>query len=146
MKQVHKQCSHSHSCQGNGLCSLAELETWVLSELMKAYPKDSATKAEPGRDLFDLFRPCFIRAFNDAKDYKADSGKVIEGTKSATNDDFVSKGEFRLFSAYACIYAAMVSAAPDVVERALCSCTPKPTPCRLYSLFASFACRTVRRV
>jgi hypothetical protein len=58
--------------------------------------------------LFDLFRPCYIRAFTDAKDYKADSGAVLEGTKSATADDFVSKGEFRLFCAYLSIYASMV--------------------------------------
>ena len=97
------------ACLGNGLCSLAELETWVLQVLVKAYPKDHATKAEPGRDLWTLFRPCYLRAFNDAKDVKADTGKVLEGTKTATADDFVSKGEFRLFNAYVCIYAAMVS-------------------------------------
>ena len=50
------------------------------------YPKDNAINdvndnpLEKGRDLFDLFRPCYIRAFADAKDYKADSGKVLEGT------------------------------------------------------------------
>ena len=59
-------------------------------------------------------RPCsfpvfvFIRAFNDAKDYKKDDGKVLDGTKSSTADDFVSKGEFRFLNAYLCIYAAMV--------------------------------------
>ena len=32
---------------------------------------------EPGRDLFDAFRPCYIRAFNDAKDIVDDKdGKV----------------------------------------------------------------------
>jgi len=99
-----------------------------LNVLIKAYPKDAATKAEPGRDLWSLFRPCYVRAFNDAKDYKADTGKVIEGTKKSTADDFVSKGEFRLFCAYACIYAAMVrrgqqpcvlSIAIDIVARDL---------------------------
>ena len=100
---------------GNGLCSLAELETFVLKELMKAYPKDKSqmddkgNPLEKGRDLFDLYRPCYIRAFKDAADYKADSGKVLEGTKTSTADDFVSKGEFRLFCAYLCIYAGMVN-------------------------------------
>jgi hypothetical protein len=99
---------------GNGLCSLAELEGFVLQKLLAAFPKDPKQKdhrgkpLERGRDLFDLFRPCYLRAFSDAKDYKADSGTVLEGTKSATNDDFVSKGEFRFFCAYVCIYAAMV--------------------------------------
>ena len=88
---------------GNGLCSLAETEGFILQTLIGAHPKD-----DKGRDLFDAFRPCYIRAFNDAKDYKADSGVVLEGTKSATADDFVSKGEFRLLCAYLCIYGAMV--------------------------------------
>jgi hypothetical protein len=63
-----------------------------------------------GRYLWDLYRPSYIRAFNDAKDYKQDAGKVIEGTKKATADDFVSKGEFRVFCSYVCIYAAMFDA------------------------------------
>lgn len=91
------------------MCSLAELETFILSSLMAKYPKDAKSKVEKGRDLWELFRPSYIRAFNDAKDYKADTGKVIEGTKKSTADDFVSKGEFRYFCAYLCIYAAMVS-------------------------------------
>jgi hypothetical protein len=89
---------------------LAELETWILNVLIKAYPKDAATKAEPGRDLWSLFRPCYVRAFNDAKDYKADTGKVIEGTKKSTADDFVSKGEFRVFNAMLVVYASMYDA------------------------------------
>jgi hypothetical protein len=93
---------------GNGLCSLAELEGFVLQKLLGAYPNTKKDGPELGRDLFDLYRPCYIRAFNDAKDYKADTGKVIEGTKGATADDFVSFGEFRLFNSYLCIYAAMV--------------------------------------
>ena len=65
---------------------------------------------ERGKDLFTAFRPCYIRAFNDAKDYKADDGKVLDGTKDSTADDFVSKGEFRIFCADLCIYAAMFDA------------------------------------
>ena len=81
---------------------------------MKTYPKDRTKKdhrgdpLERGRDLFNAFRPCYIKAFNDAKDYKNDTGEVLDGTKSSTADDFVSKGEFRLMCAYLCIYAAMV--------------------------------------
>ena len=99
---------------GNGLVSLAEAEGFVQKTLLQAYPKDKSKKddrgdpLEKGADLFDLFRPCYIRAFNDAKDYKADTGKVLEGTKTSTADDFVSKGEFRLLCAYLCIYGAMV--------------------------------------
>ena len=80
----------------------------MLSSLLAKYPKDKK-KVEKGRDLWELYRPSYIRAFNDAKDYKADTGKLIEGTKSSTADDFVSKGEFRLFCSYLCIYASMVN-------------------------------------
>jgi len=95
---------------GNGLCSLAELEGFVLNSLLGAYPKKGKDDPDVGRDLFDAYRPCYIRAFNDAKDYKADDGKVLAGTKNATNDDFVSKGEFRLFTTYLVIYGAMYDA------------------------------------
>ena len=65
--------------------------------LTSAFPKDT-TKIDDkgdvfdeGRDLFDAFRPCYIRAFNDAKDIVDDKGgKVLEGTKDSTADDFVS--------------------------------------------------------
>lgn len=93
---------------GNGLCSLAELESFILKMLLAAYPKRG--HKEEGRELFSSFRPCYLRAFTDAKDYKADTGRVIKGTRNSTDDDFVSMEEFRLFNAYACIYAAMFDA------------------------------------
>jgi len=90
------------------LCSLSLSHSYNSSpghqnqrKLLAAFPKDQATKVEKGKDLWELFRPSYIRAFNDAKDYKKDDGKVLDGTKNSTNDDFVSKGEFRLFCAYA---------------------------------------------
>jgi hypothetical protein len=97
---------------GNGLCSLAELETFILKYLTAKYPRvgKGYEMEEPGKDLFDAFRPCYIRAFTDAKDYKADTGEVIEGTKDATDDDFVSWEEFRFFCIYLIIYAAMYDA------------------------------------
>ena len=65
---------------------------------MKAFPKDPTRKdkkgdpLEPGRDLFDAFRPCYIRAYTDAKDVMDDKGgAVLDGTKDSTADDFVSK-------------------------------------------------------
>ena len=95
---------------GNGLCSLAELEGFLLRSLLGKFPnigkgKDRMT---PGQDLFDSFRPCYIRAFKDAADFAKDEGETIAGTKGAKQDDFVSKEEFRLFCAYVCIYASMV--------------------------------------
>jgi hypothetical protein len=94
---------------GNGLCSLAELETFVLKRLTATFPRTGKGRElkEPGKDIFDAFRPSYIRAFSDAKDYKADDGAKIKGTKKATADDFVSAEEFRLFCAYLCVYAAM---------------------------------------
>ena len=90
---------------------MAEIEGFVLQTLLKAYPRDKVFKSmEKGRDLFDAFRPCYIKAFNDAKDYKSDTGAVIAGTKKSTADDFVSFGEFRLMCAYLCIYARMYDA------------------------------------
>ena len=93
---------------GNGLVSLAEAEGFVLLTLLASHPKKDGK--EPGRDLFDAYRPCFIKAFNDAKDYKKDDGKVLAGTKSSKADDFVSRGEFRYLCAYLCIYASMYDA------------------------------------
>lgn len=86
---------------GNKLCSLAELDSFVENMLQSTHGTDR------GSALYKLFRPSIINAFNDAKDYKKDDGKVIPGTAAATQDDFVSPEEFRLFCAYAVIYAAM---------------------------------------
>lgn len=94
---------------GNGLCSLAEIEGFIMGTLCAKYPKTK--DSDKGRDLFELFRPCFIKAYNDAKDIMDDQGgKVLEGTKDSTADDFVSWGEFRLLNAYLCIYATMFDA------------------------------------
>jgi len=89
---------------GNGMCSLAELDCFVKTQLLSIYPENQGKVA---KELYKYYRPCYIRAYNDAKDYKKDDGTVIAGTEDCTADDFVSKGEFRLFCAYLCIYAAM---------------------------------------
>jgi hypothetical protein len=88
---------------GSGLCSLVELEEFVLKSLLSRYP-------QTGQDLFDSFLPCYIRSFVDAKDYKADSGEAMGGTNLATDDDLMSKEEFRLFCTYLTVYAAMFDA------------------------------------
>jgi hypothetical protein len=100
-----------HPPLGNGLCSLAELETFVLKKLLSAFPNKGKGKElkTPGQDMFRSFRPCYIRAFKDAADYAKDDGDLIEGTKNATQDDYVSKEEFRFFCAYICVYASMVT-------------------------------------
>ena len=83
----------------------------MLKALIAKFPK--ANGAEPGRDLWDAFRPCYIRAYNDAKDYKKDDGEVLEGTKDTTSSDLVTFGEFRICCAYLCVYATMVSSGPS---------------------------------
>ena len=90
----------------NGICSLAELDSFIKIKLNSEYPKSK--NHDTGQELYKFFKPCYVRAFYDAKDFKKDDGKVISGTENCTADDFVSKGEFRLFCAYLCIYAAMV--------------------------------------
>jgi len=95
-----------------GLCSLAELEAFVLKALLQKYPKTGKGKdmKTPGQDIFKEFRPCYVRAFSDAKDYKADTGEVLDGLATATQDDYVSWEEFRLFCCYLIIYGAMFDA------------------------------------
>ena len=80
--------------------------------LIAAYPKTGKGNdlKTPGLDLFRAFRPCYIRAFSDAKDFKKDDGNVLDGLKTATHDDYVSWEEFRLFCCYLIIYAAMFDA------------------------------------
>jgi hypothetical protein len=80
---------------GNGVCSLAEIDGWIQKTLLNTLPSQ-------GDEIWKCFRPSYIRAFNDAKDVAAQ--KDIKGTNT---DDFVSKKEFRLCCAYLCIYAKM---------------------------------------
>ena len=100
---------------GRKFCSLAMLESFALSTLLRKYPKvppDSKGHTKTmfkkvkhkhpkverrGQTLYELFRPCYIKAFTDAKDHKKGNGEVKSG-----------KEEFRLFCAYLCIHASMV--------------------------------------
>lgn len=97
---------------GNGLCSLAELDGWILKFLMAKYPRTGKGRemVEKGKDLWKLFRPCYIRAHKDAADFAQDDGKTLKGTKSSKQDDFVSKDEFRIFNANMVIYTTMYDA------------------------------------
>lgn len=82
---------------GNGHVSLAEVDKWILATLIGHHgEKDEGTR------LWKLFRPSFIRAFKDAADIGKD--KRVKGTKTATTDDYVQRGEFRCLLAYIMIY------------------------------------------
>ncbi len=89
---------------GNGVCSLAEIDGWIQKTLLF----DFGTNKDEADRLWRLFRPCYIRAFNDAKDIGGSNR--VAGTATATTDDYVQKGEFRLMNAYLCIYATMFDA------------------------------------
>ena len=82
----------------------------MLKSLLGKYPNNGKGKdlKTPGQDLFKAFRPCYVRAFKDAADFAKDDGETIKGTKSAKQDDFIDRSEFRLFCAYICIYSSMV--------------------------------------
>lgn len=86
---------------GNGHVSLAEADSWVKLTLLHHYPKK-------GEQLWKTFRRSYIRAFKDAADAGVD--KAIKGMATATEDDFLERGEFRLFCAYLCLYSLMFDA------------------------------------
>mmetsp|Transcript_48018 Transcript_48018/g.94277 ORF Transcript_48018/g.94277 Transcript_48018/m.94277 type:complete len:243 (-) Transcript_48018:221-949(-) len=85
---------------GNGQCSLAELDGWLKKALLLKYPND-------GETIWKAFRPSYIRAFSDARDIGKD--KQL-GSSNASTDDYVQKQTFRVFIAYAVIYGEMYDA------------------------------------
>jgi hypothetical protein len=87
---------------GNGHVSLAEADSWIKSTLIHHYQK------QKGEKLWKTFRRSYIRAFTDAADAGVDKG--IKGMATATEDDFLERGEFRLFCAYLCLYSLMFDA------------------------------------
>lgn len=93
---------------GNNLASLAEVDGWIQKTLM-SFTGDN----DKGTDIWKMYRPSFIRAFNDAKDIadpeKGAKAKKADGTE-VNKDDYVSPPEFRLLNAYLCIYAYMYDA------------------------------------
>lgn len=88
---------------GNGLVSLAEFDGWIKKTLLLEAESPEG-QAEADR-LWKLYRPSYIRAFNDAKDATAE--RPVKTSGDATTDDYVTKSEFRLATAYLCLYAAM---------------------------------------
>jgi len=96
---------------GNGYCSLAEIDGWIqksmkLNDVFTKYCTAASLEVNDEADrLWKLYRPSYIRAFNDAKD-----AKPQKESKGVDSDDYVTRGEFRLMCAYLCIYAAMFDA------------------------------------
>jgi len=98
-KAARRQSWMACDYNGNGYCSLAEVDGWVKKTLQF----DEGT--DEGDRLWDLFRPCIIRAFNDAKDVAPEREMKTSG--DATSDDYVTKHEFRILNAYLCIYGTV---------------------------------------
>jgi hypothetical protein len=89
---------------GNGYVSLAEFDGWIKQTLLN----DKTLSHADADQLWHEFRPCYIRAFKDAADVMTDVR--VAGTASATTDDYIQKGEFRVACAYLIVYAAMYDA------------------------------------
>jgi len=83
---------------GNGYLSLAEVDRGLRMRLEEKAGSDKAL----GTRVWRHFRPCFIRAFNDAKDVAPPSGAgPLDG------DDYVTLSEFRVLLVYLRLYAMM---------------------------------------
>jgi len=90
------------------MVSLAESENFIKYGLDKLHSKDR-------RDLlFKKFRRSYIYAFNNAKALHCGDNEVLPGAKTATEDDYVSFSEFRVFTLYLRIYATMFDAFADI--------------------------------
>ena len=108
-KNRRKEVWKALDANGNGMCSLAEVDGWILKYMQGQF---SASVAE---EVWKCFRPSYIRAFKDAKDLipgKPAKGKKPKSPKrgKANRDDYVTKGEFRGLCAMLCIYARMYDA------------------------------------
>lgn len=97
-KKLRKRGFASCDTNCSGYLSLAETESFVLQQLKKEYGQ------EDGEEYFKMFRPSYILAFNEAKNY------VKTEDAGDNDDDFVSFPEFRVFNTYLCVFAAMYDA------------------------------------
>ncbi len=102
---------------GSGHVSLAEMDGFIRSVLKRKYQnyvkdkgRDEIMNEDEGERLFRLFRPCYIHAFNNAKTLKSDdlAGGDHGSTKNLSpSNDYIEFSEFRVFTIYLRIYAAM---------------------------------------
>ena len=97
---------------GNGLCSLAEVDSWILKYLQEVMPG-----GHTARDTWKQFRPSYIRAFTDAKDTNTNDGpRKMKSTSNRAagkdfseggtldGDDYVTRSEFRVLCGMLCLY------------------------------------------
>ena len=86
---------------GNGYVSLAEADGFILKTLQAALGDGG------GEDLFRLYRPAYLPAFNRVKNVAPDH--AIQGMQ-ATADDYVTKKEFRLMCSFLILYVQALDA------------------------------------
>jgi hypothetical protein len=95
-KKLRKLGFKKCDTNGSGKCSLAEIDLFVLTNLQD----DHGPKL--GEKLFKSFRPCYIVAYNGAKNLKSNA--------KGNDDDYINFSEFRVLNVYLCIYAGMFDA------------------------------------
>jgi len=83
----------------NGYVSLAEAGSGIKATLISSTKNHRA-----GECLYRRFYPSYIRAFNDAKDASNGKKKTRRAAKP-TDEDFVTRDEFRLLLVYLGVYA-----------------------------------------
>lgn len=98
---------------GHGQCSLVECEAFILQALQKKI-------GNRGRDVFELFRPGYLQAFNDSKSTKKVEGASKAPSSSSPEDQVVSKTSFRRFCLHLCVNATMVRSAVLLYSCARC--------------------------
>jgi len=94
--KLRKQAFKSADSNGTGKCSLAEITQHCRETLKKEHG------IERGEELYDLYRPSFIRAFA--------ASKSIAKTGDPDDDNYINFSEFRVLNAYLCVYAGMTDA------------------------------------
>jgi len=93
---LRKTAFKSADANGTGKCSLASISQHVKSSLKKELG------IERGTEMFDLYRPSYIRAFV--------ASKGIAKTGDPDDDNYINFAEFRVLNAYLCVYAGMCDA------------------------------------
>eukprot|EP01052_Picozoa_sp_SAG31_P025159 SAG31_NODE_2191_length_6228_cov_2.962806_3_plen_780_part_00 len=97
-KAARKRMWSAWDSNGNGMLSLAEVDRAVKETLEASHGSD-------GEQLWERYRPSYIRAFTDASDAVPD--KKIQSGTNLTGDDVVTKREFRVLQSYLRLYATM---------------------------------------
>ncbi len=86
---------------GRGKVRLDDLNEFIASALKQKYGD------EEGQEIFELFSPCYRHAYESAKLLKRNRVKQSISTYDQDEDDNISFTEFRIFTVFLCIYAAM---------------------------------------